>query len=154
MGSSRDSLTAVSSLGVLLFLCLLSYSYWDNPKQLLRYGFFLFLVIALLVVVRHVWFCVVGPLKASFGNRKEVNGRYYSTEMCPEIWPDLCICIGGKVPNCHCLLVDLNLMVRYGIAICIHARKMEFNLAVAQADHQTTKPPNLIPHQIFRLYMV
>ena len=89
MGRSGDSLTAVSSLGVFLSLCLLSYYYWDNPKQPLRYGFFLFLVIALLVVVRHVWFCVVGPLKASFGNRKEGNGRYYCTKVCPEIGPAL-----------------------------------------------------------------
>ena len=85
MGRSGGSLTAVSSLGVLLCLCLISYYYWNNPKQLLRYGFFLFLVFALLVVVRHVWFSAVGPLKATFGNRREDNGRYYGVEVCPRI---------------------------------------------------------------------
>lgn len=97
MSRSSDSLSAVSSLGVFLSLCLLSYCYWDKPKQLLRYGFLLFLVFALLVVVRHIWFCVVGPLKASFGNKKEECGRYYHIEVCPEIGYALnkiiCMCI-------------------------------------------------------------
>ena len=84
MGRSGDSLTAVSSLGVLLSLCLTSYCYWDNPKQLLRYGFSVFLVFALLVAVRHVWFRMSGPLKASFANRKEESGRYCHIEVCPE----------------------------------------------------------------------
>ena len=75
MGRSRGSLTTVSGLGVFLSLCWIAYCYWDNPKQLLRYGFSSFLVIALLVVARHVWFSLAGPLKASFGNRKKENGR-------------------------------------------------------------------------------
>ncbi len=81
MGRSGDSLTAVSSLGVLLSLCLISYCYWDNPRQLLRYGFLLFLVFGLLVAVRHIWFRAIGPLKASFANRKEENGRYCRADM-------------------------------------------------------------------------
>ena len=48
---------------------------------------------------------------------------------------------------------DLNLAVWYGIAIrtCTRGKKhlADFNLAVKRL---TTKPPNLIPRQIFRLY--
>ena len=49
-------------------------------------------------------------------------------------------------------LVDLNLAVWYGIGIYTYLRKKnlaDFNLAVLT---HTTKPPNLIPRQIFRLY--
>ena len=50
------------------------------------------------------------------------------------------------------ILADLNLAVWYGIPICIYASRkfwQIFNLAVVI---KTTKPPNLIPCQIFRLY--
>ena len=43
------------------------------------------------------------------------------------------------------VLADLNLVVRYGIAICIHASKkilVDFNLAVAQP--QFNSPPNFL----------
>ena len=52
------------------------------------------------------------------------------------------------------LLADLNMAVWYGIAIrtCVHVhgkKVADFNLAV---ERHTTKPPNLIPRQIFLLY--
>ena len=52
------------------------------------------------------------------------------------------------------ILADLNLVVRYGIAIriiCKHEILADFNLAVVIS---TTKSPNLIPRQIFLLYSI
>ena len=40
------------------------------------------------------------------------------------------------------ILADFNLAVQYGIAVCIYAEYeilVDFNLAVAKVDHQTTK---------------
>ena len=55
--------------------------------------------------------------------------------------------VDPKIAIARIILVDLNLTVRYGITIRIYAsRKFE------QIFNTTTKPPNLIPHQIFRLY--
>ena len=85
MGHRRGPLTTLSGLGVLLSLCLIAYYYWDNPKLLLRCGYSLFLVFALLVVVRHVWLSVTGPLKASFGEKKEENGMSYDYGVYPEV---------------------------------------------------------------------
>ena len=101
MDRSGDSLTAMSSLAVLLSLCLISYYYWDNPKQLLRYGFFLFLVFAFLVAVRHIWFRMSGPLKASFANRKEESGRYCYVEVCPKPWIFLVLLIKKVYYDVH-----------------------------------------------------
>ena len=37
------------------------------------------------------------------------------------------------------ILADLNLAVRYGIAICKYEILVGFNLAIAKVDHQTAK---------------
>ena len=49
------------------------------------------------------------------------------------------------------VLADLNLVVWYGITIraCTRKKLADFYLV---AERHTAKPPNLIPHQIFRLY--
>ena len=49
-------------------------------------------------------------------------------------------------------IILLNLAVRYGIAICIYASKKFWRILIWQLLRQSTNPPNLIPHQIFRLY--
>ena len=49
--------------------------------------------------------------------------------------------------------VDFNLAVRYGIAIRIYATKNFWWILIWWLQRWTTKPPNLIPHQIFILHM-
>ena len=67
-------------------------------------------------------------------------------------WRGLNLAVESKIAIAR-ILVDLNLAVRYRIAICIYICEYEiladFNLAVVIS---TAKPPNLILHQIFRLY--
>ena len=59
-------------------------------------------------------------------------------------WWELNLAVGSQIATAN-VLADLNLAVRYGIAMRIYAS----NLVVLM---QTAKPPNLIPHQIFQLY--
>ena len=59
--------------------------------------------------------------------------------------------VGPKIPIAR-ILADLNLAVQYGMAICIYASKKYWQILIWQLHRQTTKPLNLIPCQIFRLY--
>lgn len=65
----------MSGLGILLSLGLLVYCYWNSPLQLLRYCYTLFLLFALAVAARHLWFRLAGPLKATFGKKEQENGE-------------------------------------------------------------------------------
>ena len=49
-------------------------------------------------------------------------------------------------------LADFNLAVRYGIAIRIYMSKKFWWILIWWLLSWTTKLPNLIPHQVFRLY--
>ena len=49
------------------------------------------------------------------------------------------------------MLVDLNFVIQYGIAIRYVSKKFWWIL-IWQLLKQTAKPPNLIPCQIFQLY--
>ena len=47
---------------------------------------------------------------------------------------------------------ELNLAVQYGITIRIYESKKYWRILIWRLQRQTSKPPNLIPHQIFQLY--
>ena len=59
--------------------------------------------------------------------------------------------VGSQIAIAN-VLADLNLAVWYGIAIRIYASKKFWRILIWRLLMQTAKPPNLIPHQIFRLY--
>ena len=66
-------------------------------------------------------------------------------------WRELNLAVGSPIAIAN-ILADLNLAVRYGIAIHIYASKKFWRILIWQLLEQTAKPPNLIPRQIFRLY--
>ena len=50
------------------------------------------------------------------------------------------------------ILADLNLVVRYRIAVCVYVSKKFWQILIWQLLRQSVKLPNLIPCQIIQLY--
>ena len=66
-------------------------------------------------------------------------------------WRELNLTVGSQIAISY-VLADLNLAVWYRIAICIYGSKKFWRILIWWLLRQSTKPPNLIPHQIFRLF--
>ena len=66
-------------------------------------------------------------------------------------WWELNLAVGSQIVIAN-VLADLNLAIRYGIAIHIYASKKFWWILIWRLLEQTTKMPNLIPCQIFRIY--
>ena len=75
MARRDGTLPTLSWLGLLLSVSFVVYNYWERPQQLFRWGFSLFLLLALFVVARHLWFSVAGPLRRMLGKNKQENGK-------------------------------------------------------------------------------
>ena len=66
-------------------------------------------------------------------------------------WQELNLGVGSQIAIVN-ILADLNLAVRYGIAMRIYVSKKFWLILIWWLLKQTPKPPNLIPYQIFQLY--
>ena len=63
-------------------------------------------------------------------------------------WLELDLMVGSQIAITN-VLVDLNLAVRYGIAICLYASKKFWQILIRRLLRQFPNPPNSIPHQVF-----
>ena len=77
----------------------------------------------------------------------------YKVPYSRKYWRELNLVVGSQIAIAN-VLADLNLAVRYGIAIHIYAGKKFWRILIWWLLEQTAKPPNLIPRQIFRLYRI
>ena len=78
----------------------------------------------------------------------------FTLHNCPKLIPytrELNLAVGSQIAIAN-VLADLNLAVRYGIAICIYASNKFWRILIWRLLMQTAKLSNLIPHQIFQLY--
>ena len=66
-------------------------------------------------------------------------------------WQELNLVVGSQIAITN-ILADLNLAVRYRIAIRTYASKKFWRIIIWQLLRQSTKPPNLTSRQIFQLY--
>ena len=67
-------------------------------------------------------------------------------------WWELNLVVGSQIAIIN-VLVDLNLAVRYGIAIRIYASKKFWRILIWQLLKQTTKPTNLTPAKFSSIYL-
>ena len=95
------------------------------------------------------------PLK--FGIRcllSSVRSKSWHVQYRQNCWQELNLAAGPQFTIVK-ILADLNLAVQKGIAIhivqpCSYMKYWQ--ILIWQLQRQTTKPPNLLPRQIFRLY--
>ena len=73
----------------------------------------------------------------------------YNIPYSRKYWRELNLVVGFQIAIAKVLSLAVRLYTPY-----VYKRVADFNLAVAQAHEQTAKPPNLIPCQIFRLYVI
>ena len=95
-------------------------------------------------------------LRCCFGNGLQHKYTYihvHNILYSQKYWQELNLAVGSQIIVTANILADLNLAVRYGIAICIISeQEILADFLIWQSLKQTTKLPNLIPHQTFHVY--
>ena len=84
-------------------------------------------------------------------DQKEYAEQKQDTRYSWKIWRELNLTDRPESTRAN-VLAGLNLAEQYGIVICIYACKKYWRILIWWLQARTTKPPNLIPRQIFRLY--
>ena len=91
---------------------------------------------------------------SEYGCKNQEFGFIMDVPYSLKYWRELNLAVGSQIAITN-ILADLNLAVWYGITIRIYVSAEKFwRILIWRLLRQSTKPPNLISHQIFQLYSI